>query len=107
MPHPAHASCAWPHKLEGLIPTRTVHDNMNDCLIAGETIARGIPELAAHDRDFLFIEVVCHHELEVVMLEMSPEGQPRQRKLSSQHRQKLTDRLDATGIDLSTSLATD
>ena len=91
--------------LKGLIPARTVDESKNDCIIAGETIAQGIQELAAHDRDFLFIEAVCYNELLVVMLEMSPDGQPRAKKLSSQHRQRLVDSMRRQGY-LDISLAT-
>ena len=69
--------------LKGLIPARTVNGSKNDCIIAGETIAQEIQELAAHDRDFLFIEAVCHSELLVVMLEMSPDGGPEQKTVKS------------------------
>ena len=72
-----------------------------DCNIAGETIAQGIAELAAHDRDFLFIKVVCGDALKVIMLQMHPDGHPRQRLLTNQHKQRLEDRLEAAGIDLS------
>ena len=79
-----------------------------DCLIAGETITHGISELAAHDRDFLFIEVVCPEEISVVMLEMSPDGQPRPKRLTLPHRRRLEERLDMAGIGLNTSVvATD
>ena len=90
--------------LKGLIPVRTVTENENDCIIAGETIAQGIQELAAHDRDFLFIEAVCNNELVVVILEMSPDGRPRAKKLSSQHRQRLVHSMRQQGY-LDTSLA--
>ena len=91
--------------LGGLIPTKTVAESQNDYLIAGETIAQGIAEIAAHDRDFLFIEAVCGDELRVVMLEFAPDGLPTQRKLSSQHKQRLVDRLETSGIDLGISVA--
>ena len=87
--------------LEGLIPEKTAKHSKYDCNIAGETIAQGIAELAAHDRDFLFIEVVCGDALKVIMLQMHPDGHPRQRLLASQHKQRLEERLEATGIDLS------
>ena len=61
--------------------------------------------MSKHDRDFLFIEVVCHNELEVVMLEMSPDGQPRPKSLTLPHRQRLEERLDMAGIGLNTSVA--
>ena len=82
-------------RLEGLIPEKTANASKHDCLIAGETIARGIPELAAHDRDFLFIEIVSDNMLRVLMLEMPPGEHPRQKRLSSQHRQRLLERLEA------------
>ena len=85
--------------LEGLIPEKTAKHSKYDCNIAGETIAQGIAELAAHDRDFLFIEVVCGDALKVIMLQMHPDGHPRQRLLASQHRQRLEDRLKAARID--------
>ena len=91
--------------LEGLVPAKTINESENDCLIAGETIAKGIAELAAHDRDFLFIEVVCGDELKVVMLEFAPGGPPGQRALSSQHKQRLEERLETAGIDLDISVA--
>ena len=91
--------------LEGLIPEKTVERSDRDCLIAGETITHSISELAAHDRDFLFIEVVCPEEIRVVMLEMSPDGQPRPKKLTLPHRQRLQERLDIDGIDLNASVA--
>ena len=90
--------------LEGLIPTKTVAESQNDCLIAGETIAQGIAEIAAHDRDFLFIEAVCGDELSVVMLEFTTDGLARQRALSSQHKQRLEERLETSGIDLVASV---
>ena len=90
--------------LEGLIPTKTVAESQNDCLIAGETIAQGIAEIAAHDRDFLFIEAVCGDELRVVMLEFTTDGLARQRALSSQHKQRLEERLETSGIDLVASV---
>ena len=94
--------------LEGLVPEKTVKRSDRDCLIAGETITHGISELAAHDRDFLFIEVVCPEEISVVMLEMSPDGQPRPKRLTLPHRQRLEERLDMAGIGLNTSVvATD
>ena len=92
-------------QLAGLIPEKTVKNSRHDCLIAGETIAQRIPELAAHDRDFLIIEVVCGGELGVVMLEMSQAGHPIQKKLSSQHKQRLEERLELAGIDLGSSIA--
>ena len=61
-------------------------------------------EVAAHDRDFLFIEIVCSDELQVVMLEFTPSGLPTQRKLSSQHKQRLEERLELAGIDLGSSI---
>ena len=85
---------------------KTVAESQNDCLIAGEAIAQGIAEIAAHDRDFLFIEVVCGDELSVVMLEFAPDGLPRQRALSNQHKQRLVDRLESAGIYLAVSVAT-
>ena len=86
----------------------TVERSDRDCLIAGETITHGISELAAHDRDFLFIEVVCPEEISVVMLEMSPDGQPRPKRLTLPHRRRLEERLDMAGIGLNTSVvATD
>ena len=91
--------------LEGLVPAKTINESENDCLIAGETIAKGIAELAAHDRDFLFIEVVCGDELKVVMLEFAPDGPPGQRALSSQHKQRLEESLESAGIDLGMSVA--
>ena len=91
--------------LTGLIPEKTVKSSRHDSLIAGETIAQGIAEIAAHDRDFLFIEVVCGDELRVVMLEFTPDGLPTQRKLSSQHKQRLKERLELAGIDLGSSTA--
>ena len=87
------------------MPAKTVERSDRDCLIAGETITHGISELAAHDRDFLFIEVVCLEEIRVVMLEMSPDGQPRPKKLTLPHRQRLQERLDIDGIDLNASVA--
>ena len=72
--------------LEGLIPRKTEKSSEQDCQIAGETIARKIPELAAHDKDFLIIETVCGGELSIVMLEMSNGGLPERKQLSSQHR---------------------
>ena len=90
--------------LEGLVPAKTINESENDCLIAGETIAQRIAELAAHDRDFLFIEVVCCDELRVVMLEMTHSGHLRQRELSSQHEQRLLERLETSGIDLAVSV---
>ena len=87
--------------LEGLVPAKTINESENDCLIAGETIAQGIAELAAHDRDFLFIEIVCSDELRVIILEFSPDGLPSQRALSNQHKQRLEERLDTAGIDVS------
>ena len=81
--------------LEGLIPEKTANASKHDCLIAGETIARGIAELAAHDRDFLFIEIVSDNMLRVLMLEMPPGGHPRQKRLSNQHKQRLLERLEA------------
>ena len=94
--------------LEGLAPEKTVERSDRDCLIAGETITHGISELAAHDRDFLFIEVVCPEEVSVVMLEMSPDGEPIPKKLTLPHRQRLEERLDMAGIDLNASVvATD
>ena len=90
--------------LGGLIPTKTVAESQNDCLIAGEAIAQGIAGIAAHDRDFLFIEVVCGDEVSVVMLEFTPDGLPRQRALSNQHKQRLVERLETAGIDLAVSV---
>ena len=87
--------------LEGLVPAKTINESENDCLIAGETIAQRIAELAAHDRDFLFIEVVCSDELRGVMLEFAPDGLPTQRRLSTQHKQRLEERLETAGIDVS------
>ena len=81
-------------RLEGLIPEKTANASKHDCLIAGETIARGITEIAAHDRDFLFIEIVSDNMLRVLMLEMLPGGHPRQKRLSSQHKQRLLERLE-------------
>ena len=81
--------------LEGLIPEKTANASKHDCLIAGETIARGIAKLAAHDRDFLFIEIVSDNILKVLMLEMPPGGHPRQKRLSNQHKQRLLERLEA------------
>ena len=47
-------------------------------------------------------------ERSVVMLEMSPDGEPRPKKLTLPHRQKLEERLDMAGIDLNASVvATD
>ena len=83
---------------------KTVAESQNDCLIAGEAIAQGIAEIAAHDRDFLFIEAVCSDELSVVMLEFTTDGLPRQRALSIQHKQRLIDRLESAGIDLVASV---
>ena len=91
--------------LEGLVPAKTINESENDCLIAGETIAQGIAELAAHDRDFLFIEVVCSDELRVVMLAFTPDGLPKERRLASQHKQRLEERLESAGIDLSFPVA--
>ena len=84
---------------------KTVAESQNDCLIAGEAIAQGIVEIAAHDRDFLFIEAVCSDELRVVMLEFAPDGLSRQRALSNQHKQRLVDRLESAGIYLAVSVA--
>ena len=91
--------------LEGLVPAKTINESENDCLIAGETIAKRIAELAAHDRDFLFIEVVCGDELRVIMLEFTTDGLPKERRLSSQHKQRLEERLESAGIDLSFPVA--
>ena len=93
--------------LEGLIPEKTVKSSYYDCLIAGETVSRKIPEIAAHDRDFLFIEIACTYELRILMLEMTEDGHPRQRRLSSQHRQRLEERLESTGIDFGDSVTAD
>ena len=82
-------------RLEGLITEKTANASKHDCLIAGETIARGITELAAHDRDFLFIEIVSDNMLRVLMLEMPPGEHPRQKRLSNQHKQRLLERLKA------------
>lgn len=90
--------------LEGLIPRKTEKNSEQDCQIAGETIARKIPELAAHDKDFLIIETVCGGELNIVMLEMSNEMLPERKQLSSQHRQRLEERLELAETGLSTSL---
>ena len=83
---------------------KTVAESQNDCLIAGEAIVQGIAEIAAHDRDFLFIEAVCSDELSVVMLEFTTDGLTRQRALSSQHKQRLIERLESAGIDLVASV---
>ena len=91
--------------LKGFIPSKTLRESNTDIRIAGETIARGIPELASHDRDFLFIGVVCKDELDVILLEMLPDGSPRQKHLSSQHERKLVNRLETSGIDLEVSVA--
>ena len=90
--------------LEGLIPRKTEKNSEQDCQIAGETIARKIPELAAHDKDFLIIETVCGGELNIVMLEMSNDMLPERKQLSSQHRQRLEERLELAETGLSTSL---
>ena len=90
--------------LDGLIPRKTENSSEQDCQIAGETIARKIPELAAHDKDFLIIEIVCGGQLSIVMLEMSNDGLPERKQLSSQHRQRLEERLELAGTGLSASL---
>lgn len=91
--------------LKGFIPSKTLSGSNTDIRIAGETIARGIPELASHDRDFLFIEVVCKNELDVILLEMLPDGSPRRKHLSSQHEHRLVNRLETSGIELEVSVA--
>ena len=91
--------------LKGFIPSKTLSGSSTDIRIAGETIARGIPELASHDRDFLFIEVVCKNELDVILLEMLPDGSPRRKHLSSQHEHRLVNRLETSGIELEVSVA--